>query len=101
MTVKSKKEMTLNQVISFAFIRCELLKIVDLALTIQTFKGANLIPRITTLKDVLKRYSPGFRNVEKDHNRVSAVHCAVNVADTTPAKKEQFCRLSFVSTPTL
>ena len=91
MTVKSKKEMTLNQVIGFAFIRCEFLKIVDLALTIRVFKGANLIPRITPLQDVLKRRSPGLRDMEKDHSRVPTVHCLISVADTTPAKKEQLC----------
>ena len=91
MTVKSKMEMTLNQVIGFAFIRCEFLKIVDFALTIRVFKGANLIPRITPLQDVLKRGSSGFRDVKKYHNWAAAVHCLVNVADTTPAKKEQLC----------
>ena len=91
MTVKSKKEMTLNQVIGFAFIRCEFLKILDLALTIRIFEGANLIPPITPLQDVLKRRSPGLRDVKKDHNWAAAVHCLVNVADTTPAKKEQLC----------
>ncbi len=91
MTVKSKKEMTLNQVIGFAFIRCEFLKILDLALTIRIFEGANLIPPITPLQDVLKRGPAGFRDVEKDHSRALTVHCLISVADTTPAKKEQLC----------
>ena len=95
MAVKSKKEMTLNQMIGFALIRCEFLKIVDLALTICIFKRADVIPGITALKDMLKRGSPGFRDVEKDHDRVAAVHCAVSVANTTPANKEQL-RLNFL-----
>ena len=85
--MKSKKKMTLDQTIGLKLLRSESRKIFDLPFPIRIFEAANLILRITPLKDVLKRGSPGLRNVEKNHNRAGPVHCALNVADITCQKR--------------
>src|SRR6516225_8007788 len=86
-TVKAKRQMALDQTVSFAFLWRESLKVFNLAEKTWIFERTDLIPPITSLQYMTKRGSPGLRNMQKDQGLVASLHSTLKSDRYRFAKK--------------